>query len=99
MGPAMSLALSDAQVNHIQLVSQPLQPQERAAFMARLFEDLLRREEVGDGELGRLLRDLQGRYFKPPAIDEREAPRWDSRSLGYSIPSPLRRKLAKRAAR
>jgi hypothetical protein len=41
----------------------------------------------------------RGRYFKPPAIDEREAPRWDSRSLGYSIPSPLRRKLAKRAAR
>jgi hypothetical protein len=65
MGPAMSLALSDAQVNHIQLVSQPLQPQERAAFMARLFEDLLmRREEVGDGELGRLLRDLQGALFQ-----------------------------------
>jgi hypothetical protein len=36
MGPAMSLALSDAQIAHIRLVSQPQQPQERAAFMAQL---------------------------------------------------------------
>jgi hypothetical protein len=34
--------------------------------MAALFEALLNyREQVGDGELGRLLRDLQHRHFTP----------------------------------
>jgi hypothetical protein len=59
----MSIALSDTQIAQILTVSRPLQPQERTAFMAALFQDLLnRREEVGDGELGRTLRDLQHRY-------------------------------------
>jgi hypothetical protein len=34
MGPAMSLALCDAQINHILLTTGPLQPKERAAFDA-----------------------------------------------------------------
>jgi hypothetical protein len=67
----MSIALSDTQIAQILTVSRPLQPQERTAFMAALFQDLLnRREEVGDGELGRTLRDLQHRHFKPPTPDE-----------------------------
>jgi hypothetical protein len=58
--------------------------------MARLFEDLLmRREQVGDGELGR--------YFTPPTIDERETARVDSRSLGFHV-HHLRRQLARRSA-
>jgi hypothetical protein len=93
----MSIALSDTQVDHILLVSRPLQPQERAAFMAQLLEELLNRragEEVGDGELGRLLRDLQRRYFQPPTVDERETARIvDSHSSGFRI-HHLRRKLA-----
>jgi hypothetical protein len=90
MGPAMSLALLDQQVDHIQLVSRPLQPTERAAFLATLFEQLLSyREQVGDGELGRLLRDLQRRHFTPPAIDERiGAPA--GRGRGYLPASALR---------
>jgi hypothetical protein len=65
--------------------------------MAALFEALLNyREQVGDGELGRLLRDLQHRHFTPPAVDERGVPRMDS--LGYSV-NHLRRQLAKDAAR
>jgi hypothetical protein len=95
----MSLALSDAQVNHIQLVAQPLQPKERAAFMAQLCEDLLnRREAPGDGELGRLLRELQRRYFTPPTVDERVTARWDSAGLDFHA-HHLRRKLARHAAR
>ena len=39
--------------------------------MAALFQDLLnRREEVGDGELGRLLRDLQCQPEKTPCVAE-----------------------------
>jgi hypothetical protein len=100
MGLAMSLALSDAQINHILLTTRPLQPRERQEFMAQLLEDLLnRRDEIGEGELGRLLRDLQRRYFTPPTVDARETARaMDSRSLGFRV-HHLRRKLARRAAR
>jgi hypothetical protein len=97
MGAAMSLALSDKQVDHILLASRPLQPRERREFMARLFEDLLnRREEIGEGELGRLLRDLQRRYFQPPSVDERETAR--AVDSGFRI-HHLRRKLTRHAAR
>jgi hypothetical protein len=99
----MSLALSDTQVDHIMLVSRPLQPKERTAFLAALFEDLLmRRESVGDGELGRTLRDLQHRHFKPPSDEEarevRDVTRMDVRGVGFRL-HHLRRQLAKRSAR
>jgi hypothetical protein len=97
MGPTM-IVLTDAQTAAITNLARPLQPHERAAFLAQLLEDLLmRREAPGDGELGRLLRDLQRRYFQPPTIDERETPRWDSRSLGYDL-QHLRRQLIRRSA-
>jgi hypothetical protein len=49
-------------------VSRPLRPNERTAFLAALFLDLImRRDEVGDGELGRTLRDLQRKHFQPPS--------------------------------
>jgi hypothetical protein len=99
MGPAMSLALSDAQINHILLTTEPLRPRERREFMAQLLEDLLmRREEIGEGELGRLLRDLQRRYFTPPTIDARETARLDGHGSGFDI-HHLRRQLARHAAR
>jgi len=67
----MSMTLSDTQIAQILLISRPLQPKERTAFMAALFQDLLNhREEIGDGELGRTLRDLQHRYFQPPTVNE-----------------------------
>jgi hypothetical protein len=58
----------------------------------------MRRHGVGDGELGRLLRDLQRRYFTPPAIDARETARLDRHGSGFHI-HHLRRKLARHAAR
>jgi hypothetical protein len=65
----MPLVLSDSQIDHIALVARPLRPTERTAFMAALFQDLImRRDEVGDGELGRVLRDLQRKHSKPPDV-------------------------------
>jgi hypothetical protein len=87
MDPAMSIALSDAQIAQILLVSRPLQPKERTAFMAALLEDLLmRRDEIGDGELGRLLRDLQRKHFRPPTDEES-----GSGNYGARWPQRLRR--------
>jgi hypothetical protein len=77
----MSIVLSDQQISHILLACRPLRPEERAAFIAALFEDLLmRRDEVGDGELGRTLRDLQYRYFRPPSD---AAIRLENHETGY----------------
>jgi hypothetical protein len=67
----MSLALSDSQVAQILLTCRPLQPKERTAFIAELFLDLImRRGEVGDGELGRTWRELQRKHFQPPSDHE-----------------------------
>jgi hypothetical protein len=68
----MSVRLSDAQVAAITDIAQPLQPPERRQFFADLLEELLyrRKEELGDGSLSRLLRDLQRRHFTPPAVNE-----------------------------
>ena len=71
MDPPMSISLTDAQTDAITNLARPLTPPERAGFFAELFETLLmRRDEVGDGELGRLLRDLHCRHFQPPTVDE-----------------------------
>ena len=82
MDPPMSILLTDAQITAITNLARPLAPSERVGFFAELFETLLmRRDEVGDGELGRLLRDLHCRYFRPPSEEEetglgRRVSRW-----------------------
>jgi hypothetical protein len=45
---------------------RPLQAHERVAFTNALAALLAGRHEVGDGELGRMIRDLQRQYFRPP---------------------------------
>jgi hypothetical protein len=42
----MPLVLSDSQIDHIALVARPLQPTERAAFPAALFQDLIMHRAV-----------------------------------------------------
>jgi hypothetical protein len=46
--------------------ARPLQAGERILFMAALEPLLADRHEVGDGELGCILRDLQKKHFTPP---------------------------------
>jgi hypothetical protein len=60
--------LSAEQVQAITRAAWPLAPDERVGFMAAVFERLLfDRHEIGDGSLGRTLRELQARYFTPPS--------------------------------
>jgi hypothetical protein len=70
MGVAM-LALTQNQLDHIALVCRPLQPADKQAFLGQLFDSLIhRRDDVGEGELHRMLRDLQRRHFRPPTETE-----------------------------
>ena len=65
------ITLTDAQQDAILNLARPLQPSERVAFMAAIAEQLTgRRVSLGDGELGRTLRDLQRAHFHPPTDDE-----------------------------
>jgi hypothetical protein len=91
MDPPMSISLTDAQTDAITNLARPLAPPERAGFFAELFETLLmRRDDVGDGELGRLLRDLHCRHFQPPTVDEtgrKRASRWQHKLTRPRSPS------------
>jgi hypothetical protein len=61
--------ITDTQRDAITSAARPLQPTERQAFLGDLFETLVMRrsrEQVGDGELGRTLRELQHKHFDPP---------------------------------
>jgi hypothetical protein len=95
MDPPMSISLTDAQTDAITNLARPLAPPERTHFFAELFETLLmRRDEVGDGELGRLLRDLHCRHFRPPTVDEtnrKRVSRWQHKlTAPRSNPRPQR---------
>ena len=64
------LLLSEPQTVAIIHAIRPLQNHERAALLTELITQLAGRNEVGDGELGRILARLQRRHFKPPTDAE-----------------------------
>ena len=70
LGPTM-VTLSDSQIASILNALRPLQASERTQFQAALLEALLyHRDEIGDGTIGRLVRDLQKKYFQPPPDEQ-----------------------------
>ena len=64
------VTITDAQTSAITHATRPLQPSERAAFLEALETLLAGHDEIGDGELGRALRDLQRQHFHPPTDEE-----------------------------
>ena len=64
------VTISDAQQQQILSIAAPLDRDERLLFMAALAELIAaRRSSPGEGELMRVLRDLQGRYFQSRPTD------------------------------
>jgi hypothetical protein len=61
------ISLSDEQMNAVMRACQPLQPYERSAFLAALAPLLRGRNDVGDGELHRLIRELLRQTWHPPS--------------------------------
>jgi hypothetical protein len=61
------LALSDTQLAAVMDLVRPLLPHQRTAFLEMLAAELNGRcEEIGDGRLYQLCRELQRRHFDPP---------------------------------
>ena len=62
-----TLTLTEQQELAVINAARPLAPIEQKAFLMALHGLLANRSEVGDGELSRLLRELQRKHFRPPA--------------------------------
>jgi hypothetical protein len=65
--PPRPISLSDDQLTAVMRAAAPLQPYDREAFLVAVATMFGGREAIGDGELGRAIRELQRLYFKPPS--------------------------------
>jgi hypothetical protein len=64
----MSLALTEHQQSLVLNALRPLDRLQREALLSGLSHHFGDRSEIGDGELFRLLRDLQREHFKYPKM-------------------------------
>jgi hypothetical protein len=62
------ISLSDGQLSAIMRASQPLEPAQRSTFLSALATLFQGRSQIGDGELERVLRELQREHFRPPKV-------------------------------
>jgi hypothetical protein len=72
----MPISLTDDQLTVITNAAHPLPPQDRGPFLERVAE-LLRGVEIGDGSIGRAVREAQREFLRPPAVTDGTAvSRW-----------------------
>ena len=57
--------LSDSQFEQVLRAAAPLSPEDRSPFLADVAA-ALRGQELGDGAVFRVIREMQERYFRPP---------------------------------
>jgi hypothetical protein len=71
------ISLSDEQLTSLMAAAQPLAPADRDPFLRAIAARFYGHSQIGDGELGRAIRDLQRDYFKAPSGIEvvRRAPK------------------------
>jgi hypothetical protein len=62
------LRLSDSQLDAIMRAAQPLPVHMRDGFLKAVAERL-RGQELGDGEVGRAIREVQSKFFDPPILE------------------------------
>jgi hypothetical protein len=60
------LRLTDAQLDAVLRAAQPLAPADRGAFLEALAQALAGYQEIGDGQLYVVIREVQRRHFDPP---------------------------------
>lgn len=68
------IALTDAQLDAVFSAAKPLPRASRDAFLLDLAAALQGQENLGDGAVFRLIREVQRRHFDPPELDGREEP-------------------------
>jgi len=83
------MPLTDDQQTAVLRAAYPLQPHQRSAFMATLYTLLEGRHSIGDGELYRVLRELQRQHFSPPIINEHQPSHELKMRRSQSVELPL----------
>lgn len=69
------LALTDEQYLAVCQACEPLLPIDRDAFLRALAQRLSSEPELGDGIIGRAIRELQREFWRPPVAPNNSAPR------------------------
>jgi hypothetical protein len=93
MSEPKPLALSDNQQTSLLNAAQPLLPPDRSAFLVAVAAYFAGRTEIGDGELHRVVAELQRVYFKAPQADAyRHAPQQLVRKIGRPVGATARRR-------
>lgn len=59
--------LSSDQVDAVLRAARPLPPADHAAFLEDVSSALADLDDIGDGVVHRIVRDVQRRFLKPPA--------------------------------
>jgi hypothetical protein len=83
--PHTLLSLSDAQISIIMAATRPLQAGDRPQFLEEIAGRLAGLNEIGDGTVARICRDLQRAYLVPQDLRGRmiiRAARWQSIASG-----------------
>jgi hypothetical protein len=60
------LALTDTQMAAVRRAAEPLEPDNRAAFLQEVATALAVVPDIGDGQLHQLLASIQRRHWDPP---------------------------------
>ena len=63
------IKLSDAAMDAIMRAAQPIDHDQRSAFLEAVAAELARCAALGDGSVYRVVRDVQRRFFHPPIED------------------------------
>jgi hypothetical protein len=84
--PTPPISLTDEQLHAVFRATEVLEPYRRSAFLVALAE-LLRAEPrpIGDGSVGRAIRQLQHEFRDPMSVALRSTPHPPRRVLGAAI--------------
>jgi hypothetical protein len=73
---AQPLALTDDQMTAIMAAAEPLPPGNRSLFLADVARALAGRDEIGDGTVGRIVREVQRRFLAPTVTPPGIGSKW-----------------------
>ena len=79
------LALTDEQYAAVVRACQPMLPPDRSRFLVDLANALRAEPELDDGIIFRTIRELRGRYWRAPQVDNDTPGRHSRRTVGPAI--------------
>jgi hypothetical protein len=63
------IRFTDAQLAAVMRAAEPLTPADRGRFLEAVAAALRCHAEIGDGTIGRAIRETQAKYWDPPQLE------------------------------